>query len=91
MLGNWFLESWIHFSTNPWEMFIVECYIFISNIATDKLKDSLNATVMKFDCWLSFDQMKIESYIFVHTGPFHTLIIGTIDKQLSSCLADFVC
>ena len=38
MFGNWFLESLIHFSKNPREMFIVECYIFIDNIAKDRDK-----------------------------------------------------
>ena len=38
MFGNWFLESLIHFSINPREIFIVECYIFIGTIATDRAK-----------------------------------------------------
>ena len=44
-------------------MFIVECYIFIGNIATDRVKKSLNATIMKFVCSHSFDYMNNFRYI----------------------------
>ena len=61
-------------------MLIVECYIFIGKVATDRVKkNSLNVTIMKFDCSVSFDYMKIEGYIFVRSGPLHTML-GTMDK-----------
>ena len=73
-------NSFFHRSIYPWGMFIVEWYIFIGNIATDRVKNSLNATSMKFDCSLFFDYMKIESYIFVHSGPLDTMMLGSVDK-----------
>ena len=56
-------NSFFHKSIHPWEMFIVECYIFIGNIATDRVKKSLNATIMKFVCSHSFDYMNNFRYI----------------------------
>ena len=90
MFGNWFLESLIDFSKNPREMFIVECYIFIGNIAKDRDKRFIKCNY--YEIWLlTFFWLNENWKLYFRTyWPFHTLIIGTIEKQLSSCLADFV-
>ena len=77
---NSFFQKFIH----PWGMFIAECYIFIGFVATELKKNSLYGTIIKFDCSASFDcifyfltvtYMKIDSYIFVHRSPFHTMML----------------
>ena len=74
LLGmNGFVEKWMKLFKNQ------SPNIFIGNIATE-LKNSLNATFIKFDCSRSFDYMKMESYIFVLSGPLHIMMLGTVDK-----------
>ena len=70
---NGFVEKWMKLSKNQ------SPNIFIGNIATE-LKNSLNASIIKFDCSRSLDYMKMETYIFVRSGTLHVMMLGTVDK-----------